>query len=69
MLDEASEVVFWGADAGEQVWREVTITERFARSRAVADALTPDNLLAYEMNGAPLPPENGSPRGLIAPGW
>jgi DMSO/TMAO reductase YedYZ molybdopterin-dependent catalytic subunit len=29
----------------------------------------PDNLLCYEMNGAPLPPEHGFPLRLIAPGW
>jgi DMSO/TMAO reductase YedYZ molybdopterin-dependent catalytic subunit len=69
VLDDGIEVVFWGADAGEQVWREVTITERFARSMALADAMNPNNLLAYEMNGAPLPPLHGYPVRLIAPGW
>src|ERR687895_70013 len=62
---EGSEVVFWGADAGEQVWREVTITEQFARSMALDDAMNPNNLLAYEMNDAPLPPEHGFPARLI----
>ena len=28
-----------------------------------------DNLLCYEMNGVPLPPEHGAPVRLIAPGW
>jgi len=28
-----------------------------------------DNLLCYEMNGAPLPAANGAPLRLIAPGW
>jgi DMSO/TMAO reductase YedYZ molybdopterin-dependent catalytic subunit len=63
------EVVFWGADAGEQVWREKTITEQFARSMALEDAKSPDNLLVYEMNGEPLPNLNGFPLRLIAPGW
>ena len=36
---------------------------------ALEDALSPDNLLCYEMNGAPLPPEHGFPVRLIAPGW
>ena len=36
---------------------------------SVEEALDPDNLLAYEMNGAPLPPAHGSPVRLIAPGW
>ena len=48
---------------------DLTITERFARSMTLADALNPDNLLCYEMNGAPLPPEHGAPLRLIAPGW
>ena len=33
------------------------------------DALHRHNLLCYEMNGEPLPPENGFPVRLIAPGW
>jgi DMSO/TMAO reductase YedYZ molybdopterin-dependent catalytic subunit len=48
---------------------DLTITERFARSMTLADALNPDNLLCYEMNGRPLPPEHGAPLRLIAPGW
>jgi DMSO/TMAO reductase YedYZ molybdopterin-dependent catalytic subunit len=67
--EEGREVVFWGADAGEQVWREMTITEQFARSMSLEDALSPDNLLAFEMNGEPLPPLHGYPARLIAPGW
>jgi DMSO/TMAO reductase YedYZ molybdopterin-dependent catalytic subunit len=31
--------------------------------------MSPDNLLCYEMNGAPLPEANGFPLRLIAPGW
>jgi DMSO/TMAO reductase YedYZ molybdopterin-dependent catalytic subunit len=69
ILDNGREVVFWGADAGEQTWRDVKITERFARSMSIADATSPDNLLAYEMNGEPLPPLHGFPLRLIAPGW
>ena len=75
LLEEAGvqepgiEVVFWGADAGEQTWREMTITEQFARSMSLADAMNPDNLLVYEMNGEPLPPLHGFPLRLIAPGW
>jgi DMSO/TMAO reductase YedYZ molybdopterin-dependent catalytic subunit len=48
---------------------DLTITEQFARSMSVEDALNADNLLCYEMNGAPLPREHGSPLRLIAPGW
>jgi DMSO/TMAO reductase YedYZ molybdopterin-dependent catalytic subunit len=48
---------------------DLTITERFARSMSLDDALNRDNLLCYEMNGDPLPPEHGFPVRLIAPGW
>lgn len=48
---------------------DLTITEQFARSMSVAEALSPDNLLCYEMNGEPLPLEHGFPVRLIAPGW
>ena len=68
--DEGVEVVFWGADAGEMTWREeITVTEHFARSMSLTDAMSPDNLLAYEMNGEPLPNLHGFPLRLIAPGW
>ncbi len=45
------------------------ITEQFARSMSVREALGRDNLLCYEMNGDDLPPEHGFPVRLIAPGW
>jgi DMSO/TMAO reductase YedYZ molybdopterin-dependent catalytic subunit len=48
---------------------DLTITEHFARSMSVEDALQPANLLCYEMNGEPLPAEHGRPVRLIAPGW
>lgn len=69
MQDGAKEVVFWAADAGEQTWREMTITEHFARSLSLDDAMNPDILLAYEMNGEPLPQLHGFPLRLIIPGW
>ena len=48
---------------------DLTITEQFARSMTLDDALNPQNLLCYEMNGGPLPGEHGVPVRLIAPGW
>jgi DMSO/TMAO reductase YedYZ molybdopterin-dependent catalytic subunit len=48
---------------------DLTITEQFARSMSIDEALDRNNLLCYEMNGEPLPPEHGSPLRLIAPGW
>ena len=48
---------------------DLTITEQFARSMSLQRSAHPDNLLCYEMNGEPLPPEHGFPVRLIAPGW
>jgi DMSO/TMAO reductase YedYZ molybdopterin-dependent catalytic subunit len=69
VLDEGREVVFFGTDAGEEVVREQTLRQHFARSMSRADAMHLNNLLCYEMNGAPLPQPNGFPLRLIAPGW
>jgi DMSO/TMAO reductase YedYZ molybdopterin-dependent catalytic subunit len=41
----------------------------FARSMSLDEAMNPNNLLCYEMNGAPLPQPHGFPMRLIAPGW
>jgi DMSO/TMAO reductase YedYZ molybdopterin-dependent catalytic subunit len=67
------EVVFWGTDAGDVALkddiRDVKMHQNFARSMSLADAMNPNNLLCYEMNGAALPAPNGFPLRLIAPGW
>jgi sulfite oxidase len=41
----------------------------FQRTIPTAKALHPDTLLAYEMNGQPLPIEHGFPLRVIVPGW
>lgn len=48
---------------------ELTITEHFARSMSLEDALKGDNLLCHEMNGDTLPRAHGYPVRLIAPVW
>ena len=48
---------------------DLTITEQFARSMSLREAMVPDNLLCFTMNGATLPREHGYPVRLIAPGW
>ena len=68
-LPHGTEVVFWGADAGPGKVGEQTVTEQFARSMSLAEALDPNILLCYEMNGAPLHPAHGFPVRLLAPGW
>ncbi len=63
------EVIFFGHDVGEEERRDVKMRQNFARSMSVEDALEDTNLLCYEMNGEPLPHDNGAPLRLIAPGW
>ena len=70
VLENGIEVVFWGTDEGE-ITRpdDVKFTQNFARSMSLTDAMDEKNILCYEMNGSPLPPDNGFPLRLIAPGW
>ena len=63
------EVIFFGHDVGEEERRGVKMRQNFARSMSVEDALEDTTLLCYEMNGEPLPHDNGAPLRLIAPGW
>ena len=69
VMERGTEVVFFGADAGEQEVRQARLPEPFARSLSLADAADPDTLLCYEMNGVALPAAQGAPLRLIAPGW
>ncbi len=41
----------------------------FVRQLPRAKAFDPDTILAYSMNGAPLPAANGFPLRLVVPGW
>ncbi len=68
---QAAEVVFWGADSGPGPVGDppAPVVERFARGLSLAEALGPDVLLCYEMNGAPLHPAHGFPVRLLVPGW
>ena len=62
---DAVEVLFTGLDRGIENDEE----QLFQRSLTLADALGEDVLLAYELNGAPLPPQHGFPLRLLVPGW
>jgi DMSO/TMAO reductase YedYZ molybdopterin-dependent catalytic subunit len=64
---EAREVLFRGADAGTVPGGTETI--RFERSLTLDDARASDALLAYAMNGEPLPIQHGYPLRVIVPGW
>ncbi|HEX2890010.1 molybdopterin-dependent oxidoreductase [Vineibacter terrae] len=44
-------------------------TPDFVKSIPLAKALDENTLIAYEMNGAPLPHFNGFPARLVIPGW
>jgi DMSO/TMAO reductase YedYZ molybdopterin-dependent catalytic subunit len=63
---EATTVVFHGADSGEV---ENLPATHFARAIPLEKAMDRSTLLAYEMNGAPLPAEHGFPLRAVVPGW
>jgi sulfane dehydrogenase subunit SoxC len=63
--DAAVEVVFTGLDRGFENDTE----QSFQRGLPRAEAMRDEVLLAYEMNGGPLPPQHGFPLRLVTPGW
>jgi DMSO/TMAO reductase YedYZ molybdopterin-dependent catalytic subunit len=70
----AREVVFFGTDkATEEIShggaQPQSFEQHFGRSLSVDDAMRPEVMLAWEMNGQPLPAKNGAPLRLIVPGW
>ncbi|MGP4024171.1 sulfite oxidase [Actinomadura sp. 3N407] len=65
-LDESAvELVFTGADHGV----ERGVEQDYQRSLPVSEAMREETILAYEMNGAPLPAQHGHPLRLVIPGW
>ncbi len=65
VADGAIDVIFTGADHGIERGQE----QDYQRALPVAEAMGDGVMLAYEMNGAPLPPQHGAPLRLIVPGW
>lgn len=61
---DALEVMFDGADAAP-----LPSTPDFVKSLPIDRALDGNTLIAFEMNGRPLPHWNGAPARLIVPGW
>jgi DMSO/TMAO reductase YedYZ molybdopterin-dependent catalytic subunit len=59
----AIEVLFSAVDRGV----EGGIPQAYERALPIGEL--PHALLAYEMNGAPLPPQHGFPLRLVVPGW
>ncbi len=66
----ATEVVLEGADNGA-ITKEPASPGKihYARSLPLAKALMPEVILAYRMNGEPLPPSHGFPLRAVVPGW
>ena len=60
-------IVFHGADSGEG--ENVPPGTHFSRAIPLEKAMDPATLLAYEMNGEPLPAEHGFPLRVLVPGW
>ncbi len=61
---EAIEIAFNGADGPV-----IDKTPDFIKSIPASKATDENTIIAYEMNGAPLPHFNGFPARLIVPGW
>ena len=62
---DAVALVFTGADHGIQG----DVEQDYQWGFSLADIVRDDVLLAYELNGAPLPPQHGYPVRLLVPGW
>ena len=63
----AEEVLFRGADRGLLPGSTAAIS--FERSLSLGDSMSSGALLAYAMNGEPLPIQHGFPLRVIVPGW
>jgi DMSO/TMAO reductase YedYZ molybdopterin-dependent catalytic subunit len=61
---DAVEVAFDGADQGA-----FQQTPDFVKSIPAWKAMDENTLIAYEMNGEPLPHWNGAPARIVVPGW
>lgn len=67
--DAGIEAVFYGADMGAENIRATDVEQAFARSMHMDDAMRSEIMVAFEMNGVPLPGYHGAPVRLIVPGW
>ena len=65
LLAGAVDVVFGAADRGVQGGVE----QSFERGLPLDEAMLDGVILAYAMNGDPLPPQHGAPVRLVVPGW
>ena len=65
MREGAVEVLFTGLDRGVEGGEE----QSYTRSLPLDEALRGEVLLAYDVNGASLPPQHGLPAPARRPGW
>jgi DMSO/TMAO reductase YedYZ molybdopterin-dependent catalytic subunit len=65
LLDDAVEILFTAYDRGV----DQGVEQDYQRSLSIEEALREDVLLAYAMNGQPLPASHGFPLRLIVPDW
>jgi len=63
----AREILAAGVDRGQP--DDAPAPLDYERGLPLDKALDPDTLLAWEMNGAPLPTEHGGPLRLVVPDW
>jgi len=69
---EAREVLFLGLDRQSEKKFQAGNREYEAphgRAISLIDALAPDTMLAFALNGQPIPAEQGFPVRLLVPGW
>jgi DMSO/TMAO reductase YedYZ molybdopterin-dependent catalytic subunit len=66
---DSREAHFWAADTGTEEIRGADYEQNFARSMSLDHVTETGPILAYEMNGEPLPIVHGFPVRLIVPGW
>ncbi len=73
LMDRAREIVFFGADRGEEEvefrGRTFPVEQQYGRSLPRDIALSDEPLLAYDLNGEPLTTHQGRPLRLLVPGW
>jgi sulfane dehydrogenase subunit SoxC len=65
VLDDAVEILFTAHDRGI----DQDVEQDYERSLPLEEALRDEVILAYEMNGRPLPPQHGFPLRLVVPEW
>ena len=70
---DARELVFFGADRGEEEVEfrndKFKVQQQFGRALTREKALSPEPMLMYALNGEPLTLHQGMPVRLVVPGW